>query len=185
MRGLARYTAPMTLCTQNPLAYQREVNLADEAATVSLGQQLAQRLSAPQVIYLQGELGAGKTTFSRGFLQGRGHVGSVKSPTYTLVEPYEHLTAGPVFHLDLYRLGDPGELEYLGLEDYLSAEGILLIEWPERAAQQLPQPDLEITLALSMPAMPVATPATTTAVPGRIATVRARSESALEGLGGA
>ncbi|MGB0156947.1 MAG: tRNA (adenosine(37)-N6)-threonylcarbamoyltransferase complex ATPase subunit type 1 TsaE [Luminiphilus sp.] len=185
MRGLARYTAPMTLCTQNPLAYHREVNLADEAETVSLGQQLAQRLSAPQVIYLQGELGAGKTTFSRGFLQGRGHVGSVKSPTYTLVEPYEHLTAGPVFHLDLYRLGDPGELEYLGLEDYLSAEGILLIEWPERAAQQLPQPDLEITLALSMPAMPVATPAATPAVPGRIATVRTSSESVLEGLGGA
>ena len=182
MRGLARYTAPMTLCTQNPLAYYREVNLADEAATVSLGQQLAQRLSAPQVIYLQGELGAGKTTFSRGFLQGRGHVGSVKSPTYTLVEPYEHLTAGPVFHLDLYRLGDPGELEYLGLEDYLSAEGILLIEWPERAAQQLPPPDLGITLALSMPA---AIPATTPDVPGRIATVRASSESALEGLGGA
>ena len=175
----------MTLCTQNPLAYHREVNLADEAATVSLGQQLAQRLSAPQVIYLQGELGAGKTTFSRGFLQGRGHVGSVKSPTYTLVEPYEHLAAGPVFHLDLYRLGDPGELEYLGLEDYLSAEGILLIEWPERAAQQLPQPDLEITLALSMPVMPVATPAATPAVAGRIATVRASSESVLEGLGGA
>jgi len=185
MRGLARYTAPMTLCTQNPLAYYREVSLADEAATVSLGQQLAQRLSAPQVIYLQGELGAGKTTLSRGFLQGRGHVGSVKSPTYTLVEPYEHLTAGPVFHLDLYRLGDPGELEYLGLEDYLSAEGILLIEWPERAAQQLPQPDLEITLALSMPAMPVATPDATPAVPGRIATVRTSSESVLEGLGGA
>ena len=185
MRGLARYTAPMTLCTQNPLAYHREVNLADEAETVSLGQQLAQRLSAPQVIYLQGELGAGKTTFSRGFLQGRGHVGSVKSPTYTLVEPYEHLAEGPVFHLDLYRLGDPGELEYLGLEDYLSAEGILLIEWPERAAQQLPQPDLEITLALSMPVMPVATPAATPAVAGRIATVRASSESVLEGLGGA
>ena len=184
MRGLARYTAPMTLCTQNPLAYHREVSLADEAATVSLGQQLAQRLSAPQVIYLQGELGAGKTTFSRGFLQGRGHVGSVKSPTYTLVEPYEHLTAGPVFHLDLYRLGDPGELQYLGLEDYLSAEGILLIEWPERAAQQLPQPDLEITLALSMPAMPVATSAATRLCrPHRY--VRASSESALEGLGGA
>jgi tRNA threonylcarbamoyladenosine biosynthesis protein TsaE len=70
----------MTLCTQNPLAYHREVRLTDEAATVSLGQQLAQRLSAPQVIYLQGELGAGKTTFSRGFLRGWGHVGSVKSP---------------------------------------------------------------------------------------------------------
>jgi len=183
MRRPARYTAPMTLCTQNPLAYHREVRLTDEAATVSLGQQLAQRLSAPQVIYLQGELGAGKTTFSRGFLRGWGHVGSVKSPTYTLVEPYEHLAEGPVFHLDLYRLGDPGELEYLGLEDYLSAQGILLIEWPERAAQQLPRPDLEITLALSVPAIPVAIPAATLAVAGRIATVRASSESVLEGLG--
>jgi tRNA threonylcarbamoyl adenosine modification protein YjeE len=108
-------------------------------------------------------------------------VGSVKSPTYTLVEPYETMAGGPVFHLDLYRLGDPGELEYLGLEDYLSAQGMLLIEWPERAAQRLPRPDLEISLALAIPSAIPASPA----VPGRIATRRASSESVLEGLGGA
>ena len=152
---------------------------------MAAGSAVGRALTSGAVVFLVGELGAGKTTFTRGALRALGHAGSVKSPTYTLVEPYEHLAEGPVFHLDLYRLGDPGELEYLGLEDYLSTEGILLIEWPERAAQQLPQPDLEITLVLSMPAMPVATPAATPAEPGRIATVRASSESVLEGLGGA
>ena len=92
------------------------------------------------MVFLRGELGAGKTTFSRGFLRGRGHKGSVKSPTYTLVEPYEAMRDGPVFHLDLYRLGNAHELTYLGVDDYLSAQGILLIEWPERAEDYCPCP---------------------------------------------
>ena len=97
------------------LTYQLELSLADEAATMGLGKRLARNLAAPQVIFLHGELGAGKTTLSRGFLRGRGHAGSVKSPTYTLVEPYEETAGGPVYHLDLYRLGDAQGAGVLGL----------------------------------------------------------------------
>ena len=120
--------------------------LADEEKTLALGEQFGGLLTTPAVVYLSGELGAGKTTFSRGFLRGRGHKGSVKSPTYTIVEPYETLAAMPVFHLDLYRLGSPEELAYLGLEDYLAREAILLIEWPEQALSHLPSPTVQITL---------------------------------------
>jgi tRNA threonylcarbamoyladenosine biosynthesis protein TsaE len=120
--------------------------LADEEKTLALGEQLGRRIKTSAVVYLSGELGAGKTTFSRGFLRGRGHTGSVKSPTYTIVEPYETLREMPVFHLDLYRLGSPEELAYLGLEDYLSREAVLLIEWPERALSHLPPPTMQITL---------------------------------------
>lgn len=142
MLGLARYTSTMT----HALSHLREFALADESATLALGGRVAGTAQVPQVIFLRGDLGAGKTTFSRGFLRGRGHDGSVKSPTYTLVEPYEAVPGGPVFHLDLYRLGDAQELTYLGLGDYLSAQGILLIEWPERAEAQLPPATLDITL---------------------------------------
>jgi tRNA threonylcarbamoyladenosine biosynthesis protein TsaE len=128
------------------LSHLREFVLADESATLALGGRVAGTAQVPQVIFLRGDLGAGKTTFSRGFLRGRGHDGSVKSPTYTLVEPYEAVPGGPVFHLDLYRVGDAQELIYLGLGDYLSAQGILLIEWPERAEAQLPPATLDITL---------------------------------------
>ena len=128
------------------LSYYRKFELSDDTATLALGNQVARKVQVPQVIFLRGDLGAGKTTFSRGFLRGRGHDGLVKSPTYTLVEPYESVPGGPVFHLDLYRLGDEQELAYLGLGDYLSAAGILLIEWPERAEAQLPPPSLDIVL---------------------------------------
>lgn len=122
-----------------------ELDLADATRTEQLGQALAVLDLAPAVIYLHGELGAGKTTLSRGFIQGRGHHGAVKSPTYTLVEPYE-LPGGPVFHLDLYRLNDAAELEFLGLDDLLARDGVCLIEWPERAGHDLPPPDLSIRL---------------------------------------
>ena len=150
------------------LTHQRELPLADEAATMGLGERLARNLAAPQVIFLHGELGAGKTTFSRGFLRGRGHAGSVKSPTYTLVEPYEETAGGPVYHLDLYRLGDAQELAFLGLEDYLSAGGYLLIEWPERAPTQLPEPTITLSLSASGT--------------GRLATVCAADVSVFDGL---
>lgn len=122
-----------------------ELNLSDATQTEQLGAFLAQLQIAPAVIYLRGELGAGKTTFSRGFIQACGHRGAVKSPTYTLIEPYE-LPQGKVFHLDLYRLNDSAELEFLGLEDLLAQGGVCLIEWPERATPDLPPPDLTISL---------------------------------------
>lgn len=119
--------------------------LPDTAATEQLGSRLAAVVEAPALILLNGDLGAGKTTFSRGFIQALGHHGPVKSPTYTLIEPYELPTAR-VFHLDLYRLHDPGELEFLGLPELIEQGGICLIEWPERAGEELPAADLSIRL---------------------------------------
>jgi tRNA threonylcarbamoyladenosine biosynthesis protein TsaE len=142
MAGWARYTLPMS----EPLPYSGECFLADELATVVLGERLARAVLSPSVVYLRGQLGAGKTTLSRGFLRGRGHRGSVKSPTYTLVEPYEGLPDGSVYHLDLYRLGASDELQYLGLDDYLADNAVMLIEWPERAEAALPAADVEVCL---------------------------------------
>jgi tRNA threonylcarbamoyladenosine biosynthesis protein TsaE len=120
--------------------------LVGEAAQLAFGARLAQALGRrPAVIALRGELGAGKTTLVRGLLRALGHTGAVRSPTYTLLEPYERVDP-PVVHLDLYRLSDPEELEYLGLRDLLDRPGWMLIEWPERAAGALPPPDLVIEI---------------------------------------
>jgi tRNA threonylcarbamoyladenosine biosynthesis protein TsaE len=103
--------------------------------------------SAPDslCIFLGGELGAGKTTFARGFLRGMGYAGRVPSPTYTLVEPYE--CAGyRLAHLDLYRLQDGAELEFLGIDELSGPASVLLIEWPERASDSLPISDIQIFL---------------------------------------
>jgi tRNA threonylcarbamoyladenosine biosynthesis protein TsaE len=119
------------------------INLADESATVALAQRLAARLKPGIVIYLHGDLGAGKTTLVRAVLNALGYSGRVKSPTYTLVEPYN--AAGLEFrHFDLYRLHDEEEWEAAGFRDEFDGHNIFFIEWPEHAQGLIPQADVEI-----------------------------------------
>jgi tRNA threonylcarbamoyladenosine biosynthesis protein TsaE len=123
------------------------LSISDENAMLALGAKLAGASHFPATIFLMGPLGAGKTTFSRGFLRGLGFEGKVKSPTYTIVEPYE-LDKHRLYHFDLYRVKDPLELEYLGIQDYFSENAICLIEWPEYGEGVLPKADLSCHIDL-------------------------------------
>lgn len=119
---------------------------ADAEATEACGARLAQVCRAGGIVHLTGELGAGKTTFTRGILRHLGHAGAVKSPTYTLVEPYE-LDGFTVYHFDLYRLLDPEELELMGYREYFRPDALALVEWPVRGEPLLPAPDLLVSLS--------------------------------------
>jgi len=124
-----------------------DIFLSDEQATLKLGAQLAQLCPQDQfTIFLEGDLGAGKTTLSRGLLLTLGHKGNVKSPTYTLVERYD-LPIRTVFHFDLYRVIDPEELDYLGLDDYFSNHSLCIVEWAKQGSEHLPKPDLLVEIS--------------------------------------
>lgn len=123
-----------------------KLDFPTESDLIAFAERIAPALNdSVGMITLKGDLGAGKTTFVRALLRSWGHEGAVKSPTFTLVEPYE-IKGRPVFHFDLYRLADPEEFEFLGFEDYLISGATSLIEWPERARGFLPPSDLELTL---------------------------------------
>ncbi|MBV1875170.1 MAG: tRNA (adenosine(37)-N6)-threonylcarbamoyltransferase complex ATPase subunit type 1 TsaE [Cycloclasticus sp.] len=119
--------------------------IKDEREMLEAGQQLALLLKPGMLVFLVGDLGAGKTTLVRGVLRGLGHDGAVKSPTYNLVEPYT-IKGQPVFHFDLYRVRDAEELEYMGMRDYLSKESICFVEWPVNGGDLLPEPDFLVEI---------------------------------------
>jgi len=119
--------------------------VADEAAMLDYGAALAKSLRDDELVFLEGDLGMGKTTLARGILRGLGFTGHVKSPTYTLVEPYEFGSIR-VYHFDFYRIRDAEELEYIGLDDLLAEHAIKLIEWPERAFGRLPRPSRVVSI---------------------------------------
>lgn len=119
--------------------------IRDEQEMLALGGALAQACHSAAVIYLRGELGAGKTTLVRGFMRGMGYAAPVKSPTYTLIEPYE-LGARRLYHLDLYRVREAGELDHLGIRDLYDDDVIMLVEWPERGGRFLPPADVALDI---------------------------------------
>ena len=147
--------------------------LADEAATLALGVRLAALLRPGMVVWLEGDLGAGKTTLVRGLLRAVGETGPVKSPTYTLVEVHP-ISGLNFYHFDFYRFNQPEEYLDAGLDDYFSAAGICLVEWPDKAAPYVPAADIRIELRVP----PGATAG------GRIANITAAGERGRECLAG-
>lgn len=126
--------------------------LKDEAATAALGAALARALEPGVSIYLHGDLGAGKTALTRALLHAAGHAGHVKSPTYTLAEPYSVMIAGravEAIHFDLYRMASPEEFLDAGFREYFNHQTLCIVEWPEKAGSVLPTPDINIFLTVS------------------------------------
>ncbi|MGR8948048.1 MAG: tRNA (adenosine(37)-N6)-threonylcarbamoyltransferase complex ATPase subunit type 1 TsaE [Gammaproteobacteria bacterium] len=137
-----------------------EIELADESATMRLGAIIAQSLGRPLILTLSGDLGAGKTTLTRGFLRHRGYQGAVKSPTFTLVESYSLVDLGVesatdaaspekicgIHHFDLYRVADPEELDFIGFEEYFDDKFDVIIEWPELGGDRIPLADFHVRL---------------------------------------
>jgi tRNA threonylcarbamoyladenosine biosynthesis protein TsaE len=126
------------------------IHLTDEQSTAAFAARLAERLHPPCLIFLEGQLGAGKTSFARGFIRAKGYHGVVRSPTYTLMEVYP-LAGCTIIHLDLYRLGNVTELEELGVRDFLSRDTYCLVEWPERASGHLGRPDFLLSFSYAEP----------------------------------
>jgi len=122
-----------------------KILLSNEKNTLDLGENISTHLSAGLLIFLKGDLGAGKTTLARGLIMGLGHTGSVKSPTYSLIEQYE-FDVFTLNHFDLYRFVSPNEWLSSGFQEYINSYEVTLIEWPEKSAEFLPKPDLEIEL---------------------------------------
>lgn len=127
-----------------------ELYLPDEAAVAALARRLAPLLGQGGVIQLHGDLGAGKTTFARALIGALGVSGRIKSPTYALIESYR-IPGLAIHHLDLYRIADPGELEWLGLDELQAETSLVLVEWPERGGEALPAADLCLSLAHAEP----------------------------------
>lgn len=134
----------MSLPAADPL---RTLPLADAEATAALGAALAAQRPVRAVLHLHGDLGAGKSTLARALLRALGVKGAIRSPTYTLIERYP-VPGGEAAHLDLYRLAEVGELDFLALDELQAAAGLWLVEWPERGAGQLPAPDLALHLRI-------------------------------------
>ncbi len=125
----------------------KKILLNTPESTENVGAELAKKIHAPAIIFLEGQLGAGKTTFVRGLMRGFGYTGAVKSPTFTLIETYS-LPGKEILHADLYRLKDASELEAMGFRDYFADNSVVIIEWASFVEKILPKPTLRCTLSI-------------------------------------